>query len=74
MKIFLLVAMLLASMVLPVWADATFDEARALFDDGNYADALPIAQDFAGYLQKCGGTKRMRELRQIELNLGEPGA
>jgi uncharacterized protein len=31
----------------PVLANATFDEALALFDDGNYVEALPIAQDFA---------------------------
>jgi TPR repeat protein len=40
--------LLLCFFVSPAVADATFEEALALFDDGNYAEALPIAQEFAG--------------------------
>jgi uncharacterized protein len=44
--LFAIIIMLFLAM--PAMADATFDEALALFDDGNYVEALPIAQEFAG--------------------------
>jgi uncharacterized protein len=43
--IFAIIMMLF--LAAPAMADATFDEALALFDDGNYVEALPIAQNFA---------------------------
>jgi uncharacterized protein len=43
--IFAIIMMLF--LAAPAMADATLDEALVLFDDGNYVEALPIAQEFA---------------------------
>jgi uncharacterized protein len=47
MKKFSATLLLLANLVVPAFAAASFDEAVVLYDDRNYVEALPIAQDFA---------------------------